>query len=648
MNTKGHILDVNKTASVLEISTATVRNWIKHGHIKPLKIGNGLFFDASEINTLKSGISDGNVNRLNKRANKINIDGTFIPKEYLENESDLSLLNQIVYYIQERGIDVEKAIFLLTLNLLKKEGILNDLYLNRSLSEIEFQTNNQQIIIELKNWSIKFKSLSMDDKDRHLLEFEIPAHRDAIGLIYQSLLLEGAKSKTGSYYTPQEIVTDISNTCCREGMRILDPCCGTGQFLLAFSEKQKEPENLYGIDIDELAVRIARINFLLKFREIKFAPHIYHRDALVDFEKYNLFISNEEDMGVFDLIATNPPWGVQFSDREKKHLKEMYPQINSFESFSYFLKKSIDWLKDDGVLSFILPESILHIKAHSDIRKYIVGNMNIERIVYLDRVFENVFTPVIRIDLRKSRKKKNSFIVQKADESYRVSQSRMAGNQGYIFDIHSNKYDLSIIDKIYSIPYVTLKENADWALGIVTGDNDKYLSFEEKEGCERIYRGKDIEKFRLKQAAVYIYFTPEKFQQVAPEFKYRTKEKLIYRFISKHLIFAYDDRQRLTLNSANVVIPHIEDYSIRVILALLNSSVHQFIFQKKFSTIKVLRSHIEELPLPLWNKDIFDDICNMTDEVIKGKNNADDLDKFIMGKFNLKEDEIEYIQRSIN
>jgi hypothetical protein len=57
---------------------------------------------------------------------------------------------------------------------------------------------------------------------------------------------------------------------------------------------------------------------------------------------------------------------------------------------------------------------------------------------------------------------------------------------------------------------------------------------------------------------------------------------LIYRFISKYLVFAYDDKQKLTLNSANIVIPKTDDYPIKVIAALFNSSLYQFIFQKKF------------------------------------------------------------------
>ena len=136
-----------------------------------------------------------------------------------------------------------------------------------------------------------------------------------------------------------------------------------------------------------------------------------------------------------------------------------------------------------------------------------------------------------------------------------MQQIKWMNNHDFIFDIHSNKFDSKIIDKIYQTKHITLKDKAIWALGIVTGNNKKFITSEDKSGFEPIYKGKDVKKFILDKPSSYIQFKPKKFQQVAPEEKYRVKEKLIYKFISKNLIFAYDNRKRLTLNSANILIP---------------------------------------------------------------------------------------------
>ncbi len=279
-------------------------------------------------------------------------------------------------------------------------------------------------------------------------------------------------------------------------------------------------------------------------------------------------------------------------------------------------------------------------------REIILKNSKIKKVIYFDRVFKNVFTPVIRIDIQNIRKNQGSIEIQKGTEKYNIEQARWLKNQDYIFDIHSSSFDEKIIDKIYSTNHATLENKADWALGIVTGNNKGFIINELKDGFEPIFKGKDVERFILSKPSSYIKFTPEKFQQVAPTEKYRAKEKLIYRFISKYLVFAYDDEQKLTLNSANVIIPKIENYPIKVIAALFNSSPYQFIFQKKFSSIKVLRNHIEQMPLPLWDEKTFSEITKLVDQTMENSHHFEKLDNYIMNKYSFSSQEINYIKES--
>ncbi len=48
-------------------------------------------------------------------------------------------------------------------------------------------------------------------------------------------------------------------------MKYLDPCCGTGSFLLKVSENLKLPKKYFGCDIDKTACFIAKINLIIKF-----------------------------------------------------------------------------------------------------------------------------------------------------------------------------------------------------------------------------------------------------------------------------------------------------------------------------------------------------------------------------------------------
>lgn len=641
---KERVLTLESTASFFGISTATVRNWVKCGHLKTLNEQSTNSFLLSEIENVKLEITNGNFEKLSKRANKSKAGRTFIPEEYLQDKSGLKNFNEIVDFIQENDGDLLFALLLLCLNLLVKEKILPPITIEDLELERNLDFSNKQIKEEIKSWLLATQKVKIKKELSYLLNCSLPKHRDILGFIYQSLLLEGEKSQNGSYYTPSEIVDEIVREYVKKDSKVLDPCCGTGQFLLAFASTIKDPTNIYGIDIDEIAVRIARINLLIHYKNKDFSPNIVCKNTLLDVGNYDLFSLNDELIRDFDVIATNPPWGLHFSKQEIEKFKKVYSQISSLESFAYFLKKSHDLLKKGGILSFVLPESLLNVKTHKDIRDYILSNSQIKKIVYLDRVFKNVFTPVIRLDIEKSRRGDGDIAIRKENESYTINQSRWKNNQDYIFDIHANGFDSEIINKIYGTPHVTLENQADWALGIVTGSNSRYIINAPKEGYEEVYKGKDVEKFILKNQSSYIQFTPDKFQQVAPIEKYRAKEKLIYRFISKNLIFAYDDQQKLTLNSANIVIPRILNYPIKVIAALFNSSLYQFIFQKKFSSIKVLRSHIEYLPLPLWDRKTFNEIVGMVDKIIKNQSASEALDDYIMDKYPLSVKDKNYIK----
>jgi len=638
------VLNIENTATFLGISTATVRNWVKCGYLRTIEENTKYFFHKKDIEDIKSKISNGDLEKLNKRANKAKADGTFVPDEYIENRNMLEKLNAIVEFIKSHDVDLFSALLLVSLNLLKKEKIISSISIDDIIQKKDLSIANRQIKEEIKAWISETDINSIKKTHSFLIDCEIPRQRDVLGFLYQSLLIEGQKSQSGSYYTPSAIVNKIILEYVKKDSKVLDPCCGTGQFLLAFSDVIENPSNIYGIDFDQIAVRIARLNILIRFKNIDFAPNIVCKNTLFDIGNYDLFSLNDENIRNFDVIATNPPWGVHFSKVDSEKLKKLYPTISSLESFSYFLKKSIDLLREDGTLSFILPESILNVKTHKDIREIILKNTQIEKIVYLNRVFKNVFTPVIRLDLKKDNQIKDNKVKIEKDKKYKVEQSCWLNNQDYVFNIHASSFDTEIIDKVYKIKHTTLQNKADWALGIVTGSNKQFISSKPKKGFEPIYRGKEVKKFVLDTPSGFIQFTPEKFQQVAPTEKYRVQEKLIYRFISKYLVFAYDDKQQLTLNSANIVIPKISDYPIKVIAALFNSTLYQFIFQKKFSSIKVLRSHIEQMPLPLWNKKTFSEIIRMVDGIVKNKGDFKELDNYIMEKFNLSSKEKNYIK----
>lgn len=644
------LININQVAIQLGISNASVRNWITHGYLNPIKDENKVFFKYKDVVKLKSDINNGNINRLTSRANKRNANKTFIPEEYLTNKDNSILIESIVKYIISNKLDISTSLFILSITYGISEDVVNIQETNKNSNIFDFNTYsilNKQLEKELKDWFSTVKSNLETKSYCKLLDFDLPNEIDILGILYQSIMLEGEKAKTGSYYTPNYIVEEVVNDYLNESHKILDPCCGTGQFLLASARIIKEPKNIYGIDIDSIAVRIARINLIVAYKTTDFVPNIYNNNFLLDFNPDELHDNHK--LGKFDLIITNPPWGSHFSKSDLKNLKDIYPEIKSQESYSYTLNKCINLLSEKGNLSFILPESILNVKVHKDIRRIILSNTHIKKIKFLNRVFKNVFTPVIRIDLTHPIKHddNNKVHITNATESYQICQIRYKNNQDYIFNIHASKIDQEIIKRIYGFKHVVLKDNADWALGIVTGNNEKYIKNEPLQKLEPIYTGKDVKRYTLSRPKKYIYFNPNVFQQVAPKSKYRDKEKLIYKFVSKNLIFAYDDKQVLTLNSANILIPKIKNYPIKIILAIFNSELYQFLYQKLFSSIKILRSQLEALPLPIFSETQKHLILNMVNDVLQNKKSKELIDNFLYDFFSITDDERKYINKIV-
>ena len=332
------VLNIESVADLLGISKATVRNWIKSGQLPAHNKNNSCFFYRADIEKIKSNLLSGELEKLNKRANKIKAKRRFIPGEHFTAQTSLDEFNSIINFIQKNNIKTTIALFLLSLNFLKKESLLLTIKFQDIEKGRELLFVNKQIQEEINSWLLDFRSKIMKSHFSFLLNCKLPKQRDILGVFYQSLLYEGAKSQSGSYYTPSNRVNDIINNYVKKDSKVLDPCCGTGQFLLAFSDVVENPLNIYGIDYDKTAVRIARLNLLIRFKNKNFSPNIFCKNTLFDIDNEDLFnFHNSKNIKAFDVIATNPPWGVHFSKAEAKRLKKFYPQITSRSLFLIFL-----------------------------------------------------------------------------------------------------------------------------------------------------------------------------------------------------------------------------------------------------------------------------------------------------------------------
>ena len=187
---------------------------------------------------------------------------------------------------------------------------------------------------------------------------------------YDSMLPESIRNREGIYYTPQYIVDDLLSTIDFQNIDIksatfLDPCCGSGNFLVAALRIGFTPENIYGYDCDPNGVTIAR-------------KRLFDASGV---ESLNVvcadFLTTEIDRE-FDFIYTNPPWGRKTQRSTKRESKD---------SSELFFRTSLSVLKKGGRMGFLMQEAVFNIRAYASFRE-LIYSLSIDRFIHCGRPFK--------------------------------------------------------------------------------------------------------------------------------------------------------------------------------------------------------------------------------------------------------------------
>ncbi len=629
-------LSLKEVCDELSISIATGRNWVKLGKIVPEFISNKtVFFSSSYIEQYKIEIQNGAKTVLKSRRNKKFITGNSLYSSYVSENCEsikdvqilLNLLNQSTVVVNEEVIQILVAdcaikLFMDKCNMkaAKPECVLTEFLDGR----VSFGVYNQLIFDLLENKEL-VDELRRNEMQFFANNFKFERGEDILGLLYISCKNIGHRKATGSYYTPTKVVKQLITKVVeknKDGKKILDPCCGTGNFLLQLPARF-EMNQIYGNDIDLISIKIARINMALKFDNVDLGI------LYANFTNSN-YLSEFDGTG-YDLIVGNPPWGFAFTDKEKIYLRNAFTTArgNSIESYDLFLEKALTGLKKNGVLSFVLPEAILNVKAHLPIRKMIVASSSIQFVEFMGNVFNQVNCPCIIFQLKHTDEKITTKGMEIFFGTNRLHLRKKWNISPDCFSLKMSDEEHKVLQKISGISnMVTLQDKSVFALGIVTGNNKKFISKNKSEEVEVILKGSDIFKYKVKETDNYIKYQPKKFQQCAAEECYRAPKKLLYRFICNQLVFACDDKQMLSLNSCNIVIPNIKGINIKYILAVLNSRIAQFFFEKKFNSVKVLRAHIEQIPIPKISVSEQNEVISLVEEIENEINAAERIVKY--------------------
>lgn len=161
---------------------------------------------------------------------------------------------------------------------------------------------------------------------------------------------EAARESTlTSFYTPKAVIDSVYKTLSNMGFKsgnILEPSMGVGNFIGNLPDEMKKSK-FYGVELDSVSGRIGKLLYPESEVQIK------------GFEE-TTFSNN-----FFDAVIGNVPFG-EYKVNDREYNK------NNFLIHDYFFAKSIDKVRNGGVIAFITSSGTMDKKDES-VRRYIAA-----------------------------------------------------------------------------------------------------------------------------------------------------------------------------------------------------------------------------------------------------------------------------------
>ena len=482
-------------------------------------------------------------------------------------------------------------------------------------------------------------------------------------------------------------------------LTICDPACGSGAFLnqaldflitehhyidelrakmlevpmvLTEIENSILEKNIFGVDINEESVEIAKLSLWLRTAQkgrklttlsnnIKCGNSLVDDPGVAGKKAFNWHAEFPDvfKKGGFDVVVGNPPY---VFTRGNKHLQTYNEYIWSnynyvqgkINLYSVFLELSLETiLKPEGRLGFITPETFIRTSTYSEIRKYLINNLIIENIcIYGIGVFDNVTAETISLIIRKGFNKSNHvcFHKHKSLEKFKIyielqeSFNKTAENR---FVYGSDLKDKELFNKMQK-DKIFLGSVIDVRNGIATksGKNSFLSNFKANNKYKKLLEAPNLFRYGFEWSNSYINYDKELLHRPRKEETFLSNKIMIQRVSSK-LICSFDNEQYYTFNSVNNLILKDDSYNLMFLLGILNSKLIDFFYRRNYSldanfTITVTKANLDSIPLPFWDKKDFlhqklifkvESMLNVTKALIKNKQLLYEL---LKNKYNLK------------
>ena len=373
----------------------------------------------------------------------------------------------------------------------------------------------------------------------------------------------------------------------------------------------------------------------------------------------------------FDIVIGNPPYGNIFNNLEKIFIRgNYYSMEGEFDAYIYFVEKSIHIIKQNGTLCFIIPNNLLMQKYGRKIRKYLIDNSSIKLIIDLGfSVFTSSVVPVLILLIEKGKSTNNvvtylnvSESINNPDINLKVVQGNFNNNDEFKFNFNLNPQNDGIINKILD-KSILLGKISEIKIGIEA--TQKYiLDTPSHKLSKPLVRGRNFGRYYInfQSNPKYIIYDRPKLHRPREERLFLVKEKILIRQTSDRIIAAIDNEQLYAWKSVFVLLTKTPEYSLRYILAILNSKVINFYYNflvgergRAFAQVKGI--NLVKLPIPISNLSLNELLVNIVDKVISLKQKdsniktvqlEENINRLLYKYYNFSYEEVKIIDPEIN
>ncbi len=336
----------------------------------------------------------------------------------------------------------------------------------------------------------------------------------------------------------------------------------------------------------------------------------------------------------FDIVLGNPPYifggNAGISEANKKRYKELYISgTGKINLFTIFIERGAQLLKSGGVLSYILPNTLLRVTSYRDVRNYILQNLQIDEILDLDvGIFEAVTASTIAIRIKRSEPNEGWLTGIKhglSDEKPKRSlQSGWHANGGVI-DIFSSQRDRDIVERLES-GSVKLEDLCHRIrFGVVISGNLAEVVAGTSHGnrWKPFLEGDEIGQYSLHYRGRFLNYDPTLLHRSRTPDIFECRKIMIQRITGGQtpLKATLDDEHFYNKESIlNLILEPQHNDKYEFILALLNSTVGNWFYRKRFTndsklTVNLSKEYVGKIPVKLpasaQDLDVFANLVNM-------------------------------------